>query len=154
MKSVLFIFSIENDIIFMTESADIENFTVSFTSNFYILHNIKLYLQNFQLIQVNAEEEKLSTQVSLPVLLFVLAGSVIGSSLLTFSIGIFLGLVCGVKHRPKQGNITLSMQQICTPVENSMTVLKSPIYEEMDCEEKTTPLNLSQNIAYEQAKKE
>ena len=105
---------------------------------------------------MNAEEEKLSTQVSLPVLLFVfvLAGSVIGSSLLTFIIGILLGLVCGVKHRPKKGNITLSMQQICTPVENSTTVLKSPIYEEMDCEEKTTPLNLSQNIAYEQAKKE
>ena len=38
MKSVLFIYSIENDILFMTESADIENFTVSFTSKFYILH--------------------------------------------------------------------------------------------------------------------
>ena len=39
-----------------------------------------------------------------------------------------------------------------TPEENVMMSMKGPVYEEVELEDKTTNIDLSQNIAYEQVK--
>ena len=40
-----------------------------------------------------------------------------------------------------------------TPEENVMRLMKGPVYEDVELEDKTTTIDLSQNIAFEQVKK-
>ena len=79
-------------------------------------------------------------QVSISVLVIAVAVSIV-----TFFIGIMLGLLCG-KHLEK----TNSKKSIHPPEENIMRSMKCPIYEEVKLEDKTATIDLSQNIAYEQ----
>ena len=65
------------------------------------------------------------------------AVSVIGSSVITLFIGIILVRLCKTK----------SKQNIPVPE------TKVPVYEEVELEDKTATIDLSQNIAYEQVKK-
>ena len=77
----------------------------------------------------------------------VVAGiSAIGSSAMTF----ILGLLCGMKYMPKKID---SKQSIHISEENVMRPIKGPVYEEVELEDKTTNIDLLQNIAYEQVKK-
>ena len=72
------------------------------------------------------------------------------SVMVALFIGIILGLLCGIKCMKKKTN---SKQCIHTPEENVMRPInKSPLYEEVKMEDKTTTIDLSQNIAYEQVK--
>ena len=48
---------------------------------------------------------------------------------------------------------TNSKQNIPVPEGNVMGSTKVPVYEEVELEDKTTTIDLSQNIAYEQVKK-
>ena len=82
--------------------------------------------------------------------MIIVSVSVIGSSILTFIIGITLGVLCGMKCMQK---IFISKQNIRVPEENLMRPMKGPIYEEVELEDKATTINLSQNIAYEQVRK-
>ena len=72
------------------------------------------------------------------------------SVMVTFFIGIILGLLCGIKYMLKKTN---SKQCFHIPEENVMRAMKGPVYEEVELEDKTTTIDLSQNIAYEQVKK-
>ena len=72
------------------------------------------------------------------------------SVMVTLFIGIILGLLCGIKYMQKNSN---SKQCFHTRDENVMSSLKGPLYEEVELEDKTTNIDLSQNIAYEQVKK-
>ena len=46
-----------------------------------------------------------------------------------------------------------SEQCFHTPEENVTRAMKGPVYEEVELEDNTTNIDLSQNIAYEQVKK-
>ena len=46
-----------------------------------------------------------------------------------------------------------SKKCIHTPEEDVMRPMKGPVYEEVELEDKTTNIDLPQNIAYEQVKK-
>ena len=72
------------------------------------------------------------------------------SIMVTLFIGITLGLLCGIKYMQKNSN---SKQCFHTPDENVVRSMKGPVYEEVELEDKTTNIDLSQNIAYEQVKK-
>ena len=48
---------------------------------------------------------------------------------------------------------TNSKQNIPVPEENVMGSTKGPVYEEVELEDKTATIDLSQNIAYVQVKK-
>ena len=72
------------------------------------------------------------------------------SVMVTLFIGIILGLLCGIKYTQKNSN---SKQCFHTPEENAIRSMKGPVYEEVELEDKTTNIDLSQNIAYEQVKK-
>ena len=63
--------------------------------------------------------------------------------MITLFIGIILGRLCK----------TNSKQNIPVPEENIMRPIKGPVYEEVELEDKTTTIDLSQNIAYVQVKK-
>ena len=67
--------------------------------------------------------------------------SVIGTSVITLFIGIILGRLCK----------TNSKQNIPVPERNVIS-MKGPVYEEVKLEDKTTTIDLLQNIAYEQVK--
>ena len=84
-------------------------------------------------------------QVSISVLVIAVAVSI----MVTLFIGIILGLLCGIKYMQNK----LTKQCIHTPEENVMRPMKGPVYEEVELEDKTTTIDLSQNIAYEQVKK-
>ena len=84
-------------------------------------------------------------QVSISILVTAVAVSIT----VTLFIGIILGLLCGIKYMQKKLN---SKQSIRIPEENEMRS-KGPVYEEVELEDKTTTIDLSQNIAYEQVKK-
>ena len=47
----------------------------------------------------------------------------------------------------------ISKQNIHVSEENVMRSMKGPVYEEVELEDKTTTIDLSQNIAYEHVKK-
>ena len=85
----------------------------------------------------------------MPVLVIVVAVS----ATVTLFIGIVLGLLCGIKYMQKKLKKTNSKQCFHTPEENVMRSMKGPVYEEVELEDKTTTIDLSQNIAYEQVKK-
>ena len=85
-------------------------------------------------------------QISISVLVIAVAVS----TMATLFIGIILGLYCGIKYMQKKLN---SKQSIRIPDENEMRSMKGPVYEEVELEDKTTTIDLSQNIAYEQVKK-
>ena len=72
------------------------------------------------------------------------------SIMVTLFIGIILGLLCGIKYMQNNSN---SKQCFYTPEENVMSSIKGPVYEEVELEDKTTTIDISQNIAYEQVKK-
>ena len=80
--------------------------------------------------------------------MIVLAASVIGTFVITLFIGIILGLLCGVKHTQKKLNKT--KESIHMPEDK---IIKDPVYEEVNLKNKTTTIDFSQNIAYEQVKK-
>ena len=63
--------------------------------------------------------------------------------MITLFIGLLLVRLCK----------TNSKQNIPVPEENVMGSIKYPVYEEVELEDKTTNIDLSQNIAYEQVKK-
>ena len=68
-------------------------------------------------------------------------------------IGIILGALCGIKYMQKKLKKINSKRCIHTPEENVMRPInKGPVYEEVKLEDKTTTIDLSQNIAYEQVK--
>ena len=75
------------------------------------------------------------------------------SIMVTFFIGIILGLLCGIKYMQNNLKKTNTKQCFHTPEENVMRSIKGPVYEEVELEDKTTTIDLSQNIAYEQVKK-
>ena len=75
------------------------------------------------------------------------------SIMVTLFIGIILGLLCGIKYMQNNLKKTKSKQCFHTPEENVMRSIKGPVYEEVELEDKTTTIDLSQNIAYEQVKK-
>ena len=75
--------------------------------------------------------------------MIAVAVSVIGTIVITLFIGIILVWLCK----------TNSKQNIPVPEGNVMGSMKCPIYEEVELEDKTTTIELSQNIAYEQVKK-
>ena len=83
-------------------------------------------------------------QVSISILVIAVAVS----AMVTFFIGIMLGLLCG-----KQLKKTNSQKSIPVPEENIMRSMKCPVYEEVELEIETATIDLSQNIAYEQVKK-
>ena len=86
--------------------------------------------------------------INTPVLpVVVLAASVIGTFVIALFIGIILGLLCGMKYMQKK---LYSKESIHMPEEK---IIKGPIYEEVNLENKTTTIDFSQNIAYEQVKK-
>ena len=76
-------------------------------------------------------------QVSILTLVIAVAVSVIGTIVIPLFIGIILGRLC--KTNSKQ-NIPVSS-------------MKGPVYEEVELEDKTATIDLSQNIAYEQVMK-
>ena len=80
----------------------------------------------------------------------VLAASVIGTFVITLFIGIILGLLCGMKHMHKKLNNANPKESIHMPEEK---IIKGPVYEEVNLEDKTTTIDLSRNIAYGQVKK-
>ena len=82
-------------------------------------------------------------QVSILTLVIAVAVSVIGTIVITLFIGIILGRLCK----------TNSKQNIPVPEENVMRSMKGPVYEEVELEDKTATIDLSQNIAYEQVMK-
>ena len=96
---------------------------------------------------MSVQEDKMSVQVSISVLVIAVAVSI----MVTLFIGIILGLLCGIKYMQKKLNY--SKQCIHTPEENVMRPMKGPVYEEVELEDKTTTIDLSRNIAYEQVKK-
>ena len=75
------------------------------------------------------------------------------SIMVTLFIGIILGLLCGIKYMQNKIKKTNTKQCFHTPEENVMRSIKGPVYEEVELEDKTTTIHLSQNIAYEQVKK-
>ena len=87
--------------------------------------------------------------VSISVLVIAVA---VSATVILF-IGIILGLLCGIKYMQKNLKKTNSKQYFNTPEENVMRSMKGPVYEEVELEDKTTNIDLSQNIAYEQVKK-
>ena len=111
--------------------------------NPYIRERVLLY---FNSMKVDKEEDKMPVQVSISVLVIAVAVSV----MVTLFIGIVLGLLCGIKYMQKKSN---SKQCFHTPEENVMSSMKGPVYEEVELEDKTATIDLSQNIAYEQVKK-
>ena len=89
--------------------------------------------------------------INTPVLpVVVLTASVIGTFVITLFIGIILGLLSGMKYMQKKLNKTNSKENIHMPEEK---IIKGPVYEEVNLEDKTTTIDFSQNIAYEQVKK-
>ena len=88
-------------------------------------------------------------QVSISVLVIAVAVSI----MVTLFIGIILGLLCDIKYMQKKIKKINSKQCIHTLEENVMRPMKGPVYEEVELEDKTTTIDLSQNIAYEQVKK-
>ena len=64
-----------------------------------------------------------------------------------------LGVFCGVKYKQKCVRSTTSKENTSTREENSALSIKGPIYEELELEDKTATIDLSQNIAYECVKK-
>ena len=75
--------------------------------------------------------------------MIAVAVSVIGTIVITFFIGLILVRLCK----------TNSKQNIPVPEENVMGSMKGPVYEEVELEDKIATIDLSQNIAYGQAKK-
>ena len=100
-------------------------------------------------MKVDKEEDKMPVQVSISVLVIAVAVAV--SVIVTLFIGIVLGLLCGIKYMQKKSN---SKQCFHTPEENVMSSMKGPVYEEVELEDKTATIDLSQNIAYEHVKTE
>ena len=88
-------------------------------------------------------------QVSISVLVI----AVVVSITVTLLIGIILGLLCGIKYMQEKLKKTNSKQCFHIPEDNVMRYMKGPVYEEVELEDKTTTIDLSQNIAYEQVKK-
>ena len=88
-------------------------------------------------------------QVSIPVLVIAIAISVLGSSSMTF----ILGLLCGIKYMQKRMKKSIFKQSFPIPEEKVKGSTKGPIYEEVELEDKKTNIVLSENIAYEQVKK-
>ena len=90
----------------------------------------------------------LPKEVSLPALLFVLVVAIIiiGSCVTAYIAGISSGLFCGLKYRQKKEKKTISSS---IQEEKSIISTKGPIYEEVDLDDKTANIDLSQNIAYE-----
>ena len=88
-------------------------------------------------------------QVSIPVLVIAIAISVLGSSSMTF----ILGLFCGIKYMQKRMKKSIFKQSFPIPEEKVKGSMKGPIYEEVELEDKKTNIVLSENIAYEQVKK-
>ena len=79
--------------------------------------------------------------------------AVVVSIMVALFIGIILGLFCGIKYMQKSLKKTNSKQCFHTPEKNVTRAMKGPVYEEVELEEKTANIDLSQNIAYEQVKK-
>ena len=79
--------------------------------------------------------------------------AVVVSIMVTLFIGIILGLLCGIKYMQKSLKKTNSKQCFHTPEKNVTRAMKGPVYEEVELEDKTTNIDFSQNIAYEQVKK-
>ena len=96
------------------------------------------------------EEVQLPLQVHLHILLVIFGLCLIGSTTLAFIVGIILGVLCERKCRQKK---IISKQNIHISEENVMRSMKGPVYEEVELEDKTTTIDLSQNIAYEHVKK-
>ena len=88
-------------------------------------------------------ENEPPTQVSILALVIAVGVSVIGTFVITLFIGLILVWLCK----------TNSKQNIPVPEENVMISMMGPIYEEVELEDKTATIDLSQNIAYEQVKK-
>ena len=88
-------------------------------------------------------------QVSIPVLVIAIAISVLGSSSMTF----ILGLLCGIKYMQKKMKKSIFKQSFPKPEEKVKRSTKGLIYEEVELEDKKTNIVLSENIAYEQVKK-
>ena len=88
-------------------------------------------------------------QVSIPVLVIAIAISVLGSSSMTF----ILGLLCGIKYMQKRMKKSIFKQSFPIPEEKVEGSTKGPIYEEVELDDKKTTIVLSENIAYEQVKK-
>ena len=72
------------------------------------------------------------------------------SIMVALSIGITLGLLCGIKYMQKR---TTSKHSIHIPEETVVRTMKSPVYEEVKLEDKIESIDLSLNIAYEEVKK-
>ena len=72
------------------------------------------------------------------------AASVIGTSVIALFIGIILWRLCKTNSKQNVNPV---------PEENIMISMKGPVYEEVGLEDKTTTIDLSQNIAYEHVKK-
>ena len=88
-------------------------------------------------------------QVSIPVLVISIAISVLGSSSMTF----ILGLLCGIKYMQKRMKKSIFKQSFPIPEEEVNGSTKGPVYDEVELEYKKTNIVLSENIAYEQVKK-
>ena len=88
-------------------------------------------------------------QVSIHVLVIAIAISVLGSSSMTF----ILGLLCGIKYMQKRMKKSIFKQSFPIPEEEVKGSTKGPVYEEVELEDKKTNIILSENIAYEQVKK-
>ena len=88
-------------------------------------------------------------QVSIPVLVIAIAISVLGSSSMTF----ILGLLCGIKYMQKRMKKSIFKQSFPIPEEEVKGSTNGPVYEEVELEDKKTTIVLSKNIAYEQVKK-
>ena len=91
-------------------------------------------------------------QTSIPTLVVIIPISVIGSFTI-FAIGIILGLVCGIKYMQKKLKKADSKEGLSVIDETELRSIKGPIYEELDLEDKVATIDLSQNIAYAQARK-
>ena len=91
--------------------------------------------------------------MTITMFLFIVFTSIIGSCIIAFIIGTILGVFCGVKYKQKSVRSTTSKENTSTREENSALSIKGPIYEELELEDKTATIDLSQNIAYECVKK-
>ena len=96
---------------------------------------------------MQAESKECNAQVTISVPVF--AGSIFGSSAVSFITGIIIGLLCGIKYILKKVKKTILRQNISPPEDNPLNSIKGPVYEEVGLEEQTASIELSSNIAYE-----
>ena len=89
---------------------------------------------------VQGKEIESPARVSILTLVIAVAVSVIG----TFVITLFISIICKTNSKQNVNPV---------PEENVMGSMKGPVYEEVKLEDKTTTIDLSQNIAYEQVRK-